>query len=103
MHTKQILSLSISIIFFAATGWLLFSHFSADKPSAPVAPLAGVVIPGAPGETNAPRLLPLGHSLDFNVIQKYNGGDIQPFAYPVVGDGEVGVNPADLFKRAAAQ
>ncbi len=108
MHTKQIISLSISIIFFAATGWLLFSYFSGDKASSPVAPVAGTIAPGALNSgaahgSSASRLLPYGSSLDFGVIDKYNGGNIQPFAYPVVTDGEVGASATDLFKRSASQ
>jgi hypothetical protein len=94
MHIKQIVSLFISLVFFAATGWLIYNQFSGRSTPPELTKTNEVTAPGA-------RLLPLGSSLDFSVINSYNGGVIQPFPYPVVQENEVSVQKSDLIKKAS--
>jgi hypothetical protein len=91
LNFKQGISLGISLVFLAATAFLLYNYFGSNAVSTPP-----VVVQSEPVK----GLLPHGATLQFDVLKQYNGGNIQPFPYPEVSPGEVGISVLDLVKPA---
>ncbi len=99
LNVKQILSLGISVVFLGATVFLIYGFFTGK--TAEVSPNLPTDLTKAGGERA--NLLPYGSTLEFDSIQRYNDGSVQPFQYPVVNSGEVGVSTGDLVKATSSQ
>src|SRR5262245_60911985 len=96
MKGKQLIYIIISLVFFIATGVVVYVNLSGPKTSEETMPAA------ATGQTSAKSLLPYGTDLNFNVLQRYNGGQIQPFIYEQVTPEEIGVTDHDALIKPEA-
>ena len=99
LNVKQILSLGIAVVFLGGTVFLLYGFFTGGAEQ--ISPDAPPITQGS--TTERANLLPYGSSLDFSAIEKYDDGAVQPFQYPAVNPGDVGVSAGDLVKSTAAE
>lgn len=99
MKGKQLLYTIVSVVFFGAAAVMIYVNFLAPDNQATPPPLAaslpGGPAPGSPTGAAAPvtpkALLPYGTEMNFNVINTYNSGLIQPFQYELVSPEQIGV------------
>jgi|GEM_PF-4391603 len=128
MKGKQIIYALISVVFFIATGVVVYVNLSGGSgPKSGVPPIptigqqpAGSAAPAAPGAPSIPvvtgagggvpvssapqSLLPYGTDLNFSVLQSYNGGLIPTFQYEQVTPEQIGVtDPNQLIKPENSQ
>lgn len=91
---------------FAAAGIVLYKGFFSTSGSSSSTisnngiPVGGAGVPGGAGAVGAAsgeKILPNGTNLDFNLVQKFNGGS-KFFNYPIVIPSEVNVGVQDLVK-----